>query len=73
MSQVDLAKVLGMSPGLIGNVESEKFDHKFTIPQLNKAAKLFHVSTESFFKEPGEKRISSGELFDRVCKYIDNE
>lgn len=72
-SQAYLAKALDMSPGLLGNVESQKFDHKYALPQLNKIAKMFRVNTESFFKEPGEKRISSGELFDRICRYLEGE
>lgn len=44
ISQVALASILEVSNGQIGNIESPKFQHKYTLKQLYQIAKQFNVS-----------------------------
>ncbi|MBO5026803.1 MAG: helix-turn-helix domain-containing protein [Bacteroidaceae bacterium] len=48
-SQNQLANHLGLSDGQIGNVESLKYSQKYTLSQLYKICKLFHISIEQLF------------------------
>lgn len=40
-TQDDLADALGVSKGLIGNIESPKYVNKYSLAQINKLAKIF--------------------------------
>ncbi|MBC9909138.1 helix-turn-helix domain-containing protein [Chitinophaga varians] len=40
-SQEDLAFELGVSKGFIGNVESTRYPHKYSMEQINHLAKIF--------------------------------
>jgi len=48
-SQTQLAHYLGLSNGQIGNVESLKYPQKYTLSQLYRICKLFHISIEHLF------------------------
>lgn len=51
MTQDDLADLLGVSKGFIGNVESPKYIDKYSTAQLNKLAKIFRCSPRDFLPE----------------------
>lgn len=44
VSQIGLANIIDVSNGQIGNIESPKFQHKYTLKHLNLIAKFFNVS-----------------------------
>lgn len=46
MSQIELANIIEVSSGQIGNIESPKFSHKYTIKHLYQISKYFGVSFE---------------------------
>lgn len=51
MTQDDLADLLGVSKGFIGNVESPKYIDKYSTAQLNKLARIFKCSPRDFLPE----------------------
>ena len=51
MSQSQLAFELEVSNGFIGKVESEKYEQKYSVTQLNEIAKLFNCKLIDFFPE----------------------
>jgi len=51
LTQDDLADLLGVSKGFIGNVESTKYQDKYSTGQLNKLAKIFKCSPREFLPE----------------------
>lgn len=59
-----------MSSGRIGNIESEKFANKYTLPQLRTIAKHFEVNQETLFMNYNEDSITTEECLSRVCNYI---
>lgn len=71
VSQKDLAGILGMSLGHVGNIESEKFANKYTLPQLRVISKHFQVPLRSLFMNYNEDDITIDECLDRVCRYIE--
>lgn len=71
VTQKELADILGMSIGHIGNIESEKFANKYTLPQLRKIANHFGVKQETLFMNYNEDSITTDECLNRVCDYID--
>ena len=48
-TQASLAKLLEISPGQLGNIESFKQEHKFTLAQILKICDELNVSVESIF------------------------
>ena len=44
ISKVGLANLIEVSNGQIGNIESPKFKHKYTLKQLYSIARYFNVS-----------------------------
>lgn len=46
LSQIKIANLLDVSNGFVGNVESPKFRHKYTLKQLWILAKHFDVSLD---------------------------
>ncbi|MCI7032642.1 MAG: helix-turn-helix transcriptional regulator [Bacteroidales bacterium] len=43
ISQIKLANIIDVSTGQIGNIESPKFQHKYTLKQLYQISKFFNV------------------------------
>jgi transcriptional regulator with XRE-family HTH domain len=53
ISQAELASLLDVSEGFIGNVESSKYRAKYNFNHLNSIAKVFKCSPRDFLpKEP---------------------
>ena len=49
ISQRGLAAILDCSPSFIGQVESEKFDVKYSVHQVFRVAQFFECSPAEFF------------------------
>ena len=54
-TQASLAKLLEISPGQLGNIESIKQEHKFTLAQILKICDELGVSIESMFLPDNDK------------------
>ncbi|NGM65426.1 helix-turn-helix domain-containing protein [Sphingobacterium sp. SGR-19] len=50
-SQEDIAKVLGVTVGYIGQIESKKLKSMYSYNQLNELAKYFKCSPKDFMPE----------------------
>ncbi len=51
LSQKDVARMLGISPGQLGNIESPKAANKYTLNQIYTICHNFNVSIEQIFIE----------------------
>lgn len=51
ISQVKLAYLLDVSPGFIGDVESNKRVTKYSLKQINQLAEIFECSPKDFLPE----------------------
>ncbi len=49
LGQKNIANILGISEGHVGNIESPKFPQKYTLKQLNVLCKYFKIPTEQLF------------------------
>lgn len=68
VSQNRLASLLLLSNGQIGNIESPKYQHKYTLKQLKILSHFFNVNIAYWFT--GENRdLSSSELINQIIKY----
>lgn len=71
LSQQGLSNVLGVSEGQIGNIESPRFQHKYTLKQIYKFCKFIEYPFERIFLTDDE--ISSGNktnlLIERIIEY----
>lgn len=50
-SQQNVANILGLSNGQVGNIESIKQAHKYTLSQIKTLCKEFNVNLENIFLE----------------------
>ncbi len=51
ISQAELARLLDVSEGFIGNVENKNYRAKYNIKHLNELAKIFRCSPKDFLPE----------------------
>lgn len=49
LGQKNIANILGISEGHVGNIESPKFPQKYTLKQLDILCKHFHIPMEHLF------------------------
>ena len=67
-TQASLAKLLEISPGQLGNIESIKQEHKFTLAQILKICDELGGSIETMFL-PDCKDVKTKELIKAIIKY----
>lgn len=71
LSQQGLSNVLGVSEGQIGNIESPRFQHKYTLKQIYKFCKFIEYPFERIFLTDDE--MLSGNktnlLIERIIEY----
>lgn len=68
-TQASIAKQLGISPGQLGNIESYKQCHKFTLAQIMKICDLLEIDiVDIFLPEKGEG-ANPKEVIEAIVKY----
>lgn len=67
LSQANVADALGISYGQMGNIESAKQNHKYTLAQIYALCKLLKISIEDVFLTPEEKH---GNIIDKLVSNI---
>ena len=68
-TQASIAKLLGISPGQLGNIESFKQGHKFTLVQILKICDTLNIDVlDIFLPERGEE-VKPKELLQAIVKY----
>lgn len=70
LSQSGFADIIGISYGLVGNIESSRYTHKYTIGQLKKATEYFNYPFENLFLTDEEIKMSKREVIDLLIKKI---
>ena len=68
VSQIGLANIIDVSNGQIGNIESPKFQHKFSLKHLDLIAKYFNVSI-AFLLSGDSNAIDIDNLIQLLIKY----
>ena len=68
VSQVGLANIIDVSNGQIGNIESPKFQHKYTLKHLSIIAKTFNV-TIPYLLTGYNETIDTENLIQLLIKY----
>ena len=67
-TQASLAKLLEISPGQLGNIESIKQEHKFTLAQILKICDELNISIESIFL-PEKEGAKTREVIEEIVRY----
>ena len=73
-SQASVARLLGISPGQLGNIESFKHPHKYTLKQVFILSQYYNIPIENIFllnKEQKELNIS--DFVKLIIKYQDDK
>lgn len=73
-SQKDIAQLLGISDGQMGNIESTKYPNKYTLSHIYKICKNFKIPIDQIFIE--DEDYSSGKdiidlLISNIIKYAE--
>lgn len=68
-SQASLAKLLEISPGQLGNIESYKQDHKFTLAQILKICDLLEIKIEEVLLPNKEVNVEIRDVIEAIVKY----
>ena len=69
-SQEDIAILLGISNGHIGNIESVKSTHKYTLNQILKICKEFNFPIEHIFLDDEDYNVSVDIISNVVEKIV---
>lgn len=73
ISQVQLSDILQISTGQIGNIESPKFPHKYTLKQIQGFCKYINYPIERIFlseeDDSSENKIEL--LINKIIEYYD--
>ncbi len=67
-TQASLAKLLEISPGQLGNIESIKQEHKFTLAQILKICDELGGSIETMFL-PDNDKVETRDVIEAIIKY----
>lgn len=67
-TQASIAKLLEISPGQLGNIESIKQEHKFTLAQILKICDELNICIEDIFL-PEKENVKTREVIDAIIKY----
>jgi putative transcriptional regulator len=68
ISQIQLANIIDVSNGQIGNIESPKFQHKYTLKHLYTIARHFNVPLE-FILTGSNSKMDSELLIKTLIQY----
>lgn len=68
ISQLQLANILNVSNGQIGNIESTKYSHKYTLTQLSYICKYFKISIAQLFL-PNESNATIEQVIEKIIEY----
>lgn len=71
-TQASIAKHLGISPGQLGNIESYKQCHKFTLAQIMKICELLEVDIVDIFLPNKGYDVKFKEVIEAIVKYQEN-
>ena len=68
-TQASIAKQLGISPGQLGNIESYKQCHKFTLAQIMKICELLEIDIVEIFLPDRGDNAKPREVIEEIVKY----
>lgn len=71
-SQAQVASILGISTGQMGNIETLKASHKYTLEQIYTLCKKFKISVVDIFLNDEEKKLPADEKINVLIKNIVN-
>ncbi len=71
ISQLALSNILGISDGQVGNIESPKYQHKYTLKQLYDFCSFVEYPFENLFltQEELKSKDAIRILIDKIIKY----
>ncbi|MBQ2882833.1 MAG: helix-turn-helix transcriptional regulator [Alphaproteobacteria bacterium] len=68
-TQASLAKLLEISPGQLGNIESIKQEHKFTLAQILKICDALDIDIVKIFLPERGEGVNLKEVIEAIVKY----
>jgi transcriptional regulator with XRE-family HTH domain len=68
-TQASIAKHLEISPGQLGNIESYKQDHKFTLAQILKICDLLEIKIEEVLLPSKGVNVEIRDVIEAIVKY----
>lgn len=72
-SQVSIAMYLRISPGQLGNIESYKRPHKYTLKQISLLCRMLDVDIATLFMPDNVTNKNMNTLIEQIIRYEENE
>ena len=66
VSQSQISEILSISPGLVGNIESYKYKHKYTLKQIYEICNYFNFSIEYIFFDLNELTTERNNIINQL-------
>lgn len=70
LSQAGFSDILDISYGLVGNIESTKYEQKYTLKQIHKACEYFQYPIENLFLTEEELKKNKSEIIKILIKKL---
>ncbi len=70
LSQAGLSDILNVSYGMIGNIESTKFEHKYTLKQLHAICTYFDFPFKNLFLTNTQMSENEDKLIDLLINKL---
>lgn len=72
-TQQEVGVLLGISNGQVGNIESPKMPHKYTLSQISMLCDAFHIDIESIFLNDLELLDNNNKIKSLIKKIVEYE
>lgn len=69
ITQAELSRILGMSSGQLGNIESPKYSHKYTLRQISDFCEYIDYPVEKVFADTDTERMSVNKIINNIVRY----
>ena len=73
ITQASIAQYLDISAGQLGNIESYKQKHKYTLKQIVMLCEKFDYSVQDLFLQEPNSNGSINEILSKIIEYEDNK
>lgn len=69
ITQAELSRILGISSGQLGNIESPKFSHKYTLRQISEFCEYIGYPVEKIFAGTDTELVSTAIIIKNIVRY----
>ncbi len=69
ISQAELSRIIGISAGQLGNIESPKYPHKYTLRQISDFCEYIGYPVECIFVDDESDKSNISKIISNIIRY----